>query len=263
MGSSTSPTPNGSAINSPSDASYTSRTSHTSTRTTSPATSSHRPSPLLPLNHLNRVHLEPTSNTLLELQTEMERNAFQSINMRRDKLIAERVTDGTTSSSNSQLPRSFQPTQPQRPGASLGSLAARGLTSNNWRAQQMSDSLYIPFGSVGSASYGHVDREPTLFPVGTQARMDSQSSLLAYPIIANYYDSQLDSCYAYCFDRGNGRYTRLIPADMLPPLQNIPALQQGCQGMIVVPTPHAFPANGRSSNDEQVILRVSIQIITT
>ncbi|KAJ3564159.1 hypothetical protein NPX13_g7942 [Xylaria arbuscula] len=33
------------------------------------------------------------------------------------------------------------------------------------------------------------------------------------------FDAQLNSNFAYCYDRGNGQYTRLIPADMLPPLQ--------------------------------------------
>lgn len=63
--------------------------------------------------------------------------------------------------------------------------------------------------------------------------------------------------YAYCFDRGNGQYTRLIPADMLPPLVDIPALQQGCLGMTVLPCPTGLAPNGRSSNLERVFVQVS------
>jgi len=63
--------------------------------------------------------------------------------------------------------------------------------------------------------------------------------------------------YAYCFDRGNGQYTRLIPADMLPSLVDIPALQQGCLGMTVLPCPTGLAPNGRSSNLERVFVQVS------
>lgn len=46
-----------------------------------------------------------------------------------------------------------------------------------------------------------------------------------------------DEPYAYCFDRGNGEYTRLIPADMLPELENVPRRQRGAEGMAVLPIP--------------------------
>jgi hypothetical protein len=63
--------------------------------------------------------------------------------------------------------------------------------------------------------------------------------------------------YAYCFERANGQYTRLIPADMLPPLMDIPALQQGCVGMIPLTCPTGLAPNGRSSNLERVQIQVS------
>lgn len=69
--------------------------------------------------------------------------------------------------------------------------------------------------------------------------------------------------YAYCLDRGNGQYTRLIPADMLPPLVDIPALQQGCMGMTVLPCPTGLAPNGRSSNLERVFLQVKLHTIMT
>ncbi|KAL2110116.1 hypothetical protein VUR80DRAFT_1597 [Thermomyces stellatus] len=46
-----------------------------------------------------------------------------------------------------------------------------------------------------------------------------------------------DEAYAYCFDRGDGEYTRLIPADMLPEMQDVPRRQRGADGMIVLPVP--------------------------
>ncbi|OIW31584.1 hypothetical protein CONLIGDRAFT_678054 [Coniochaeta ligniaria NRRL 30616] len=61
--------------------------------------------------------------------------------------------------------------------------------------------------------------------------------------------------YAYCYDRGNGQYTRLVPVDMLPPLVDIPALQHGCLGMTVLPCPTGLAPNGRSSNLERVFVQ--------
>lgn len=68
-------------------------------------------------------------------------------------------------------------------------------------------------------------------------------------------------CYGYCFDRGNGQYTRLIPADMLPPLVDIPSRQQGYLGMTVLPCPTGLAPNGRSSNLERVLIQVSFHPI--
>lgn len=67
--------------------------------------------------------------------------------------------------------------------------------------------------------------------------------------------------YAYCFERANGQYTRLIPADMLPALLDIPALQQGCVGMIPLACPTGLAPNGRSSNLEKVQIQVSPAIL--
>ncbi|KAJ0370419.1 hypothetical protein COL154_001554 [Colletotrichum chrysophilum] len=54
--------------------------------------------------------------------------------------------------------------------------------------------------------------------------------------------------YAYCLDRGNGNYTRLVPADTLPPLVGIPAVQHVAEGMLVLPSPrgldHQNPSGG-------------------
>ncbi|PQE17243.1 chromatin remodeling complex subunit protein [Rutstroemia sp. NJR-2017a BVV2] len=47
---------------------------------------------------------------------------------------------------------------------------------------------------------------------------------------------QLDSAYAYAIQRADGVYTRLIPADMLPHLSQIPQ-RQGPEGLIIVPQP--------------------------
>ncbi|CRK40878.1 hypothetical protein BN1723_004975, partial [Verticillium longisporum] len=73
--------------------------------------------------------------------------------------------------------------------------------------------------------------------------------------------TELPGIYAYCFDRGNGNYTRLIPADMLPPVLGIPAIQQGSGGMMVLPFPGAEPVRGPSSNVQPVTLKETIDTI--
>ncbi|KAM3074687.1 hypothetical protein ACMFMG_008112 [Clarireedia jacksonii] len=49
---------------------------------------------------------------------------------------------------------------------------------------------------------------------------------------------QLESAYAYAIERADGVYTRLIPADMLPHLSQIPQ-HQGPEGLIILPPPRA------------------------
>ncbi|OAF55173.2 hypothetical protein VC83_08466 [Pseudogymnoascus destructans] len=49
-------------------------------------------------------------------------------------------------------------------------------------------------------------------------------------------DRHLQSATGYALSRGNGRYTRLIAADELPPLQG-PGLNRGAVGLIILPTP--------------------------
>ena len=61
----------------------------------------------------------------------------------------------------------------------------------------------------------------------------------------------LDASYAYCFDRGNGKFARLVPADALPASPHlcgdVPSLQHGCAGMLVLPVPRGLPPDGGSS----------------
>jgi hypothetical protein len=66
-----------------------------------------------------------------------------------------------------------------------------------------------------------------------------------------------DSVFAYCYARGDGTYTRLIPADMLPPLKEVPAVECNLTGMIVLPMPSAQPPVGPCSNTTPLELEVS------
>jgi hypothetical protein len=78
------------------------------------------------------------------------------------------------------------------------------------------------------------------------------------PVSAVPSEPRLDSAFAYCYDRGNGQYTRLIPADMLPELKDIPRIQNSSAGMIVLPQPMGIPPAGVASNTCQVVLKVRL-----
>jgi hypothetical protein len=252
--------PNDPTANSPSDVSYSSGASRSSTRTTSPATSSHRSSLLLDLHSLTNANIEPASSSgPLDSQPEMERAAFQSANVRRDRLAVEQVNESSTmGSSGLSLTRPFQQPQALRPSAPIGSHAQRSLVSTNWRSHPVTENPYSLLDS-SSAQMVFASRGRTPFPPSpADPRMEPQARLMSpYRDVTMSPDVQLETSYAYCFDRGNGRYTRLIPADMLPPLQDVPQRQQETRGMIVLPQPRGLPPNGRSSNTQPVMLAVS------
>ncbi|RYP71097.1 hypothetical protein DL771_005031 [Monosporascus sp. 5C6A] len=164
------------------------------------------------------------------------------------------------------------PIQPAGGGVGGGLLppaASRGLASSNWRAgNSIPDdmpcsssranssaaatvaSMYNPFDpTAGGSSRNHTHGSfhgssfpPQLSSTGDTAEVVGAGSGSVFS------DAQLDASYAYCFDRGNGQFTRLVPADMLPPLRDVPAVQYGCAGMLVLPLPRALPPGGRSGN---------------
>jgi len=62
-------------------------------------------------------------------------------------------------------------------------------------------------------------------------------------------DDDMDRAMAYCYDRGGGQYTRLVPVDLLPvELENIPRRVNTDVGMIVLPMPRQAGANGQPAN---------------
>lgn len=52
---------------------------------------------------------------------------------------------------------------------------------------------------------------------------------------ASDYASDLAAGHSYCLDRGNGEFTRLIPADLLPALNEVPARETIPHGMVILP----------------------------
>lgn len=64
-------------------------------------------------------------------------------------------------------------------------------------------------------------------------------------------DSDIDKATAYCYDRGDGQFTRLVPVDMLPfALKDIPARVAGDEDMIVLPIPRNAGANGQPASGQ-------------
>ncbi|OTB06963.1 hypothetical protein M426DRAFT_91707 [Hypoxylon sp. CI-4A] len=243
----------------------------------------------------------------------MERNPFQSVNNRRNKLSTDRGQDVNQVQQSSQQPQpqpqppqqqlSFQAqtlrsvmqpqSQQQQQPSPQTNLPARSMASSNWRSQPTEELPLSPISSRSNADdYGPFDptssshnthhtstgsnttRQHQHSSSYTGSSMDqfSQQRAANIPAYNNpgaspqamaAAEMHLDASYAYCYDRGNGQYTRLIPADMLPALKDIPKLQQGKQGMLVLPQPRGVPSNGRSSNTEPVSLRVSYRLVPT
>ncbi|KAI1363788.1 hypothetical protein F5Y08DRAFT_354096 [Xylaria arbuscula] len=259
----------GLAIDSSSDLSYSPGPSHTSTRNTSPDcvstdASFGQSSPVISLSVASTV-IEYESNTPPDRSIIMDKSSFQSVNDRRNKLVGER-TPATQYPHVQQQQLTSPQLQLLRPNIQGPLGHHRSLTSANWRSPTSEDvivpqhrMMYGPFDTVATVNLLQPPSVVTT-PIPTARRDQHQyfqhaaTSSTSCPSLGPLYDAQLDSSFAYCYDRGNGQYTRLIPADMLPPLQHIPALQHGYAGMVVVPQPRGLPPNGQWSNTEPIVL---------
>lgn len=77
-------------------------------------------------------------------------------------------------------------------------------------------------------------------------------------------DSDMDRAMCYCYDRGGGQYTRLVPVDMLPvDLQNMPRRVNNDDGMIILPIPRQPGPHGQLANiqlETQPVVTVSCSV---
>ncbi|GAP84586.2 putative chromatin remodeling complex subunit protein [Rosellinia necatrix] len=269
-------TASGPAIDSPSDLSYSSGPSCTSTRSTSPDSASARAFsynsfPLADLR-VTAANIEHISPALLSQPSAMDKNSFQSVNDRRNKLVGEQLIGNQFQYVKQQhQQQSVSPElQVVRTGIQASPGHHRSLTSANWRVQTTDDIAplqpHVMYNPMEASAAHHLQHSSSVRAatfrnprIDHLPRLQYAAGSISYPNLGPLSDAQLDGSFAYCYDRGNGQYTRLIPADMLPPLQNIQALQLGCVGMVVVPQPRGLPPNGHSSNTEPVVVRASEQ----
>ncbi|KAF4345467.1 hypothetical protein FBEOM_576 [Fusarium beomiforme] len=123
--------------------------------------------------------------------------------------------------------------------------APRSMKSDNWRGSQPSSN---PMGSIiTGTNYSLAGSSPRPSPSNGDGGPVSISDCL--------------NGYAYCVKRPDGRYTRLVPADMLPALNELPATQTSAQGMVLLPDLHVQPPQGVAGMNQPVTFKTRIDRI--
>ncbi|KAF4454332.1 hypothetical protein F53441_3148 [Fusarium austroafricanum] len=123
--------------------------------------------------------------------------------------------------------------------------APRSMASGNWRGSQSSaDPINT---TTGTSNYTLMSSPVQLSPPSNDGGPVSISDRL--------------NGYAYCVKRPDGRYTRLVPADMLPGLNELPATQASAQGMVLLPSLHMQPPQGVAGMNQPVTVKNRIDRI--
>ncbi|RBR15806.1 uncharacterized protein FIESC28_07207 [Fusarium coffeatum] len=126
-----------------------------------------------------------------------------------------------------------------QPNTIWHSSAPRSMANGNWRGPQMSTD------------------QMNAQPSGTNNYSLMPSPLPRAPT-SNAGPVSISDClsgYAYCVKRPDGRYTRLVPADRLPLLNEIPATQASAQGMVLLPDLHMKPPQGVATMNQSVTVK--------
>ncbi|KAI5462422.1 hypothetical protein BGZ63DRAFT_443314 [Mariannaea sp. PMI_226] len=130
--------------------------------------------------------------------------------------------------------------------------APRSLTSPNWRAPQS-------FGDVGNWPPTAQGNYTLSNPTNRLATNRASTTGFRSELPAQQTPS-LEG-YAYCIDRGNGQYTRLVPADVLPPMVEISARQSNPNGMVVLPELQKAPPQGVAEMNRPITIKRQIDRI--
>ncbi len=124
------------------------------------------------------------------------------------------------------------PPQPREPhvGYSMNRL---------WNVQHSSQSSpgdNASLSSRGSTQLDGVGSSTTASQSSSRASVGSNfESLPAGAGFMNYaFEGSTSNAYSYYIDRGNGQFTRLIPADMLPPMKGVPTREEEHDGMVIL-----------------------------
>ncbi|RFU77975.1 hypothetical protein TARUN_4249 [Trichoderma arundinaceum] len=125
--------------------------------------------------------------------------------------------------------------------------ASRGLNSHNWRALCQSGSVFArsPPSTQAGASHAQVG----------MGQADRRGT------VGGPVPSGVNNGYAYYLNRGNGELTRLIPADMLPSLNEIPPREPERRGMVVLPPLRGVPPKGMADMNHAVTIKNHIDRI--
>ncbi|KAK3370246.1 hypothetical protein B0H63DRAFT_514412 [Podospora didyma] len=166
---------------------------------------------------------------------------------------------------------------------------SRGPASGNWRSspggnleglvqsnmsdrhrQNVSFPVRQPTGPMAPANpffeTSTYSQQNLSFPGSAPSQQLSQPRPALDTAVARFSQMRLSNSpegqfFAYAYRRRDGRYTRLIPADMLPELEGVPATQPDCEGLMVIPEPTGLSPEGRSPNEDQVVLKSQIDNI--
>ncbi|UKZ62080.1 uncharacterized protein TrAtP1_003338 [Trichoderma atroviride] len=111
--------------------------------------------------------------------------------------------------------------------------ASRGLASSNWRT----------IGQEGNPfTRAHQRAQPSLgLAMASMEQGDARGAV--------------SDGYAYYLSRGDGQVTRLIPADVLPSLNEIPPRELEQRGMIVLPLPRGIRPSGTADVNYAVTVK--------
>ncbi|KAJ3491953.1 hypothetical protein NLG97_g5497 [Lecanicillium saksenae] len=119
---------------------------------------------------------------------------------------------------------------------------AGDIMNKIWNVQNSSQSP--PVDTVSLSSHGSIQFDG--IPSSTSGSLHTSSSsrastssnfdsLPATTGFMNYsFERNMPNDYGYYLDRGNGQFTRLIPADMLPPMKGVPAREEEHDGMVIL-----------------------------
>lgn len=125
--------------------------------------------------------------------------------------------------------------------------ASRGLASSNWRT----------IGQEGNTfTRAHQRAQPSLgLAMASMEQGDARGDAAGYGLVSS--TGGVSDGYAYYLNRGDGQVTRLIPADVLPSLNEIPPRELEQRGMIVLPLPRGIRPSGTADMNYAVTVNVS------
>ncbi|KAM0458960.1 hypothetical protein ACHAO4_002348 [Trichoderma viride] len=125
--------------------------------------------------------------------------------------------------------------------------ASRGLASSNWRT----------IGQEGNTfTRAHQRAQPSLgLAMASMEQGDARGDAAGYGLVSS--TGGVSDGYAYYLNRGDGQVTRLIPADVLPSLNEIPPRELEQRGMIVLPLPRGIRPSGTADMNYAVTVKTS------